>query len=149
MKNPPSRFSFGKYDIRQLLTIVQKKFVDGFTTVELLKEAQNDEEAVMQLLSYKGNFMNQKDRTDKRLPWQKKCLLVNELGLIEAQTVDKSKMGLGIKTDRTLPLKITNGGGLTVFISGMKLPQAELMWEKKDFNNTTRLGLKFSTRIIG
>ena len=44
MKNPPSQFYFGKYDIREFLPIVQKKFVDGFSTVELLKEAQNDEE---------------------------------------------------------------------------------------------------------
>jgi len=44
MINPASQFSFGKYDIRELLRIVKKKFVNGFSTIELLKEAQNDEE---------------------------------------------------------------------------------------------------------
>ena len=44
MKNPTSRFCFAKYDIRELLPIVRKKFVDGFSTVELLTKAQNDEE---------------------------------------------------------------------------------------------------------
>ena len=44
MKDPTSRFCFGKYDIRGLLPVVQKKFVDGFSIVELLEEAQNDEE---------------------------------------------------------------------------------------------------------
>ena len=39
MKNPTSRFCFAKYDIRELLPIVRKKFVDGFSAVELLKEA--------------------------------------------------------------------------------------------------------------
>ena len=44
MKNPTSQFYFGEYDIRELLPNVQKKFVDDFSTVELLKENQNDEE---------------------------------------------------------------------------------------------------------
>ncbi len=86
--------------------------------------------------------MNQNNRTDKRKPWQKECLLVNEFGLIETQTVDRSKMGLGVKTDRKLPFK--KGCELAVVIPSMdKSSLAELMWTKKDFNNTTRLGLKF------
>ena len=44
MRNPASQFSFGEYDIMELLRIVKKKFVNGFSTIELLKEAQNDEE---------------------------------------------------------------------------------------------------------
>ena len=44
MKKPTYQFCFGKYYILEFLPIVQKKFVDGFSTVELLKEAQNDEE---------------------------------------------------------------------------------------------------------
>ena len=44
MKNFTSQFFFGKYNIREFLPIVQRKFVDGFSTVELLKEARNDEE---------------------------------------------------------------------------------------------------------
>ena len=44
-------------------------------------------------------------RTEERLPLQKECLLVNSSGSIEAQTVDMSKMGLGVKTDRTLLFK--------------------------------------------
>jgi len=89
--------------------------------------------------------MNQNNRVEERLPSQKKCLLVNELGHIEAQTVDMSKMGLRVKTDSTLPFKFKNGGcELAVFIQSMgDLPQAKIMWVKKDFNNTTRLGLKF------
>jgi hypothetical protein len=88
-----------------------------------------------------GNVISLNNRTDKRLPLQKECILGNQFGLIETQTVDMSKMGLGVKADRTLPFK--NGCELTIFISGMNLPQAKLMWTKKDFNNTTRLGLKF------
>ena len=89
--------------------------------------------------------MNQNNRTDKRIPFQKECILVNEIDLIEAETVDMSKMGLGVKTDRTLPLKFKNDCDLAVFIPSQKLSHAKLMWTKKDFNNTTRLGLKFST----
>jgi hypothetical protein len=87
------------------------------------------------------NVMNQNNRADKRLPLQKECTLVNQFGFIVAQTVDRSKNGLGLKTDRTLPFK--NGCELTVFMSRMKLPQAKIMWIKKDFKNTIRLGLKF------
>ena len=86
--------------------------------------------------------MNQNNRVDKRLPLQKECILVNQFGLLETQTVDISKMGLGVKTDRTLPF--ISGCELGVFIPSMdNPPQAKLMWTKKDFNNTTRLGLKF------
>ena len=89
--------------------------------------------------------MNQNNRTEERLPSQKKCRLVNELGTIEAQTVDISKMGLGVKTDKTLPFKFKNGScELAVFIQSMgDLPKAKIMWVKKDFDNKVRLGLKF------
>ena len=86
--------------------------------------------------------MNQNYRADKRLPLQKECILVNQVGLLETQTVDISKMGLGVKTDSPLPFK--NGCELGVLIPSMgNLPHVKLMWTKKDFNNTTRLGLKF------
>jgi hypothetical protein len=86
--------------------------------------------------------MNQNNRTDKRLPLQKECILANRSGSIETQTIDMSKIGLGVKTDRTLPFK--KGCELAVVIPSMgKSSLAELMWTKKDFNNTTRLGLKF------
>ena len=85
--------------------------------------------------------MNQNNRTNKRIPLQKECIMGNRFGLIETQTVDMSKIGLGAKTDRTLPFK--NGCELTIFILSMNLPQAKLMWTKKDSNNTTKLGLKF------
>ena len=57
-------------------------------------------------------------------------------------------MGLGVKTDSPLPLKI--GDELTVFVPIMDnyLAKAKLMWTEEDFNNTTRLGLKFSTSMI-
>ncbi len=90
--------------------------------------------------------MNQ--RTAKRLPWQKECILFNQFGLIKAQTVYMSRKGLRVKTDSALPLKFKNGCKLTVLISGMDLPQAELIWTMQSLNNTTRLGLKFSTSII-
>jgi hypothetical protein len=184
MKNTTSRFCYGKYDVRELLPIVQKKFVDGITIVELLKKAQNDvekdkvaivalldldDETVMHMLSDNNNgnanfhilscrnrlkktlrhmAMNQNNRTDKRLPLQKKCILLNQFGLLETQTVDISKMGLGVKTDSTLPFK--NGCELTVFLPSLdNFPPAKLVWTKEDFSNTTRLGLKFSTSIIG
>ncbi len=85
--------------------------------------------------------MEQNNRTEERRPLQKECVLVNEFGLIEAQTVDISRRGLSVKTDSTLPFK--NGCELGVLIQRMELPQAKLMWTKNDFNNTTRLGLKF------
>ena len=80
------------------------------------------------------------------IPLQKECILLNPFGSLEAQTVDMSKMGLGVKTDRTLPF--INVFELGVFIPGMhNPPQAELMWTKKDINNTTRLGLKLYTSL--
>ena len=90
--------------------------------------------------------MNQNNRTDKRIPLQKECILGDQFSWIETQTIDVSKNGIGVKTDKTLPFK--NGCELTVFILSMELPQAKLMWTKKDFNNTTKLGLKFSTSRI-
>ncbi len=86
--------------------------------------------------------MNLNNRTEERLPLQKKCTLVNSFGFIETQTIDMSKIGLGVKTVKTLPLKLKNGCELMVFIQSMdKLYHAELMWTRKGFNNTTRLGL--------
>jgi len=85
--------------------------------------------------------MNQNNRADKRLPWQKECILVNPFGLIKAETVDISKNGIGVKASKTLPFK--NGCELDVFIPKQKLSQAKLMWTKKNFINTIRLGLKF------
>lgn len=88
MKNPTSQFCFGKYDIREFLPIVQKKFVDGFSTVELLKKAQNDEEkdkvaivalldlddgTVMDMLSDKNNENEDFDILSCRI-WLKKML---------------------------------------------------------------------------
>jgi len=96
--------------------------------------------------------MNQNNRTDKRFNHRMdipgECILANQSDSIETQTVDISLMGLGIKTDSTLPFKFKNGCELTVFISGKEFPLAELMWTKKDFNNTNRLGLKFTSSII-
>jgi len=89
----------------------------------------------------KLNNMNQNNRTEKRLYLQKENILFAQFGLIQAEVVDMSEMGLRVKTDRTIPFK--NGSELTVLIFGMKLPKAKLMWSKKDINNTTSLGLKF------
>ena len=89
----------------------------------------------------KEYLMNQ--RTSIRLPWQKECILFNQFGLIKAKTVDISLIGLGVKTDSTLPLKFKNGCKLTAFVSGVEFTQSEIMWTKKNFNNTTTLGLKF------
>ena len=89
--------------------------------------------------------MNQNIMTDKRINYrtviQEKCILVNGYDSIETQTVDISLMGLGVKIDSTLQLK--DGCELSVFIPGMGLPHAKLIWTNKDINNTTRLGLKF------
>ena len=85
--------------------------------------------------------MRKNNRTKERRPFQKECILFNEIGLIEAQTVDISIMGLGVKADSTLPFKI--GYQLTAFIPNMKAYQAKLIWIEKDINKTTRLGLKF------
>jgi hypothetical protein len=40
-------------------------------------------------------------------------------------------------------LSFKNGCELDVFIPNQKLSQAKLIWTKKDFNNTARLGLEF------
>jgi hypothetical protein len=85
--------------------------------------------------------MNQYNRTEERLPFQKECTLANRSGSIETQTVDMSEIGLRVKTDRTLPFKI--GSELAVFIPSMDITfLAELMWTKKDSDNATKLGLK-------
>lgn len=80
-------------------------------------------------------------RINHRIGIQKKCTLANQFDSIEMQTVDISIIGLGVKTDKTLPFK--NGCKLDVFIANQNFFHAELMWIKKGFNNTTRLGLKF------
>ncbi len=89
--------------------------------------------------------MEQNNRADKRnnhrMGIQEKCVLLNGFGLIVTQTVNMSKIGLGVKTDKILPFK--NGCELAVFIPNQNISYAKLMWTKKDFNNTTRLGLKF------
>ena len=88
----------------------------------------------------KLNNMNQNNRANKRLPWQKECILFNGFGVIATQTVEMSKIGLGVKTDKPLPFK--NGCELKVYIPFQKFSCAKLMWTKNG-NNTTRLGLKF------
>ncbi len=86
--------------------------------------------------------MNENNRTEERRPFQKKCILGNYYGSIKTQIVDISKMGLGVKIDSTLQFK--NGCKLAVFIPSIsEISLADLMWIKKDINNTTRLGLKF------
>ena len=148
MKNPPSRFCFSKYDIKELLMIAQKKFVNGFTTVELLKEAQKHEETMMQLLNYKGNFMNQKDRTDKRLPFQQDCILSNGFGEIKCKTVDVSNIGVGVLINGTVPFK--NGDSLLVDIESIFYRSlANIQWIKEDVNNkSVKVGLKFYTSLF-
>ena len=86
--------------------------------------------------------MNQDNRTKERLPFQKECILGDQYSWIETQIFDISKMGIGVKTDSPLPFK--NGCELVVFSFNMDLPQAKLVWTKKYFNKTTRLGLKFN-----
>ena len=84
--------------------------------------------------------MEQNNRTEERLPLQNECILYNRFGFIKTQTVDLSKMGLGVVADRTSQFKI--GCELIAVIPGVGIfPQAQLMWTKKD-NNKTRLGLK-------
>ena len=97
----------------------------------------------------KEYVMYQNNRTEERIPLQKECTLVNRSGSIEARTVDMSKMGIGIKIERILPFKI--GSELTVIVPSMgnRLIKAKLMWTKKDSNNTTRLGLKLYSSIMG
>ena len=85
--------------------------------------------------------MNQNNRTEERIPLPKECVLFNQFDLIKAETVDISKIGLEVKTDRTL--QFINGCELAVSIPSMGFSLAKLMWIRKDSNNTTRLGLKF------
>ena len=81
-------------------------------------------------------------RTEERLSLQKRCILEDQHGWIGTHTIDISKIGLGVKTDNTLPLRLKNGCELSVLIESTKLPPAKIMWTKKD-NKTTSLGLKF------
>ena len=74
---------------------------------------------------------------------KKECALFNQSGIIKAQTVEMSKMGLQVKTGSTLPFNFKNGCKLTISIPDMELPQAELIWTMKAINNINRLGLKF------
>jgi hypothetical protein len=80
-------------------------------------------------------------RINRRIDIQKKCTLANQSDSIEMQTVDISIIGLGVQTDKTLTFK--SGCELDVFFANHNFSHAELMWTKKDLNNTTRLGLKF------
>ena len=87
--------------------------------------------------------MNQNNWTDKRRPLQKECILSNRSDTIETQTIDMSKMELVVKTDRTLPFKIGYELDVVVPSMGNHPTKAKLIWTGKDFNNMTRLGLKF------
>ena len=87
-------------------------------------------------------------RIDHRKSIEKDCTLGNRSDSIEAQAVDVSIRGLGVKTDRTLPFKI--GDELDICVSDLRnySGKAKVMWIKKVFNNATRLGLKLYTSII-
>lgn len=87
------------------------------------------------------------NRIDERKPFQKECILANQFGLIKTLSIDFSKIGLGVGTNKTVPFK--NGCVLAIFIPSMdKLFQAKLIWTKKDVeNNATRLGLKLSSGL--
>ena len=86
--------------------------------------------------------MNQNNRAEYRLSIHYECILVNPYGLIETQSIDMSIIGLGVETDRTLPY-IKNGCVLAAFVERLGFYEVKLIWTKKDFKNTTRLGLKF------
>ncbi len=78
-------------------------------------------------------------RIDERKSFQKECILSDKFNLIKTQTVDISKIGLGVETNKTVPFN--NGSKLTVFIPNVRdFVQAKLIWTKKDVeNNATRL----------
>lgn len=87
-------------------------------------------------------------RIDERKPFQKECILASQFASINMLTVDMSKVGLGLGTNKTVPFK--NGCVLAVSIPSMdKFFQAKLIWTKKDVeNNATRLGLKLSASLL-
>ena len=72
-----------------------------------------------------------------------KCILSNRSDSFETQIVNMSTIGLGVKTDSTLPFKI--GDELTVRVRDLRnySSKAKLIYTKKEFNNIPRLGLKF------
>ena len=78
-------------------------------------------------------------RTDSRYPFQKECTLVRYgLGVIQSQTVDVAKQGLGLKINGSLPLE----KGDKVFVSiacAQFSTRAEVRWVNKHVNS---LGLK-------
>lgn len=85
-------------------------------------------------------------RIHARKFFQKECLLSNGFNLLEAQTVDISKMGLCAETNKTMPYK--NGSELSIFIPYLRnFGWGKLVWTKKNSNNTTRLGFKISTNF--
>jgi len=92
--------------------------------------------------------MNQNNRSDKRIGHRMglvlDCTLANRSDSIETQIVDISKMGIGVKTDDTMPFE--NGSELNIFVPSMDnfRTKAKLIWTKKDLNNKTKLGLKFN-----
>ncbi len=67
--------------------------------------------------------------------------------LIEAQIVDISIIGLGVEIVSALPFKI--GDELTVSVPDLRnyFSKAKLIYIEKDFDNTTRLGLKLYTSL--
>jgi len=83
------------------------------------------------------------ERIGHRRGKEKDCTLANRSGSTETLIVDTSKMGIGVKTDGTTPFE--NGNELKIFVPSMDnfRTMAKVMWKEKDFNNITRLGLKF------
>jgi len=85
-------------------------------------------------------------RTRARKPYMEECIL---LGVINSQTVDISKWGLGVEVeDVTLPIK--NGDKLSAYIKKIQHGSlTQVQWITKDFkNNTIRLGLKLFSSLL-
>ncbi len=78
-------------------------------------------------------------RTDSRYPFQKECTLVRYgYGVIQSQTFDVAKQGLGVKLNGNIPLE----KGDKLFISipcAQYSSRAEVRWINKHVNT---LGLK-------
>ncbi len=95
--------------------------------------------------------MKQKDiadrRTDVRLRFYHECFIQNKFVDIKSQTVDVSKIGVGVLViNGTSPFK---KGDKVLVNCRQRFSLAQVRWTKRDVNNnTTRMGLKLSTGLF-
>ena len=86
-------------------------------------------------------------RMERRQPFHQECFLSNGFGKIQTQTVDVSKMGVGLLIIGSLPFE--TGDQMSVDINSIEFcSKVSVQWTRKDVKNkATRVGLKLFSSL--